>query len=348
MDKSILVITNGDSAASAIQSTDLENEHVLPWRDVLYEGPVPENVGDAVLRKIRAEYLAECGYGKHDEIANQFDERDKLIESSDRFDEIVLWFEHDLYDQLQLIQILARLRELAAERVSILCNDRFVAHQSSAELERQFHHRLAITRETFAEAGHAWSCFTSTDPTRLAEIAIGPASRALPYLTSAFSRLIAEFPDQYTGLSMTEEFILRRLDLSNLSSGKDLFREHTLAEQAEFMGDWSFFRVLLDLAAPPNPLVQLDDGFEPLPEGRHIGDCADLAFRILPIGRRVVRGETNAIGLRGIDRWIGGVHLVTDAVWVRRPVRKRDNRQGYTVIGPVDLDKNPGRSSNFR
>ena len=38
-----------------------------------------------------------------------------------REDEVVLWFEHDLFDQAILVFLLARLRELAPDRTSLIC-----------------------------------------------------------------------------------------------------------------------------------------------------------------------------------------------------------------------------------
>src|SRR3712207_1932478 len=94
-----LHVTNGDAAVPGLRGTGLV-EPIMPWRDALHEGPVPD-VPDEELRRIRAEFL-----GGGPEL---FAERDRALEEHSEF---VLWFESDLYDQLQLIQILARLREL--------------------------------------------------------------------------------------------------------------------------------------------------------------------------------------------------------------------------------------------
>ena len=51
-----------------------------------------------------------------------FAERDRILEAN-RDGEYVLWFEADLYDQLQIIQILARLADLGvpAQRITLIC-----------------------------------------------------------------------------------------------------------------------------------------------------------------------------------------------------------------------------------
>ena len=91
---------------------------MLYSRDILHEGLVPD-VAPGELRRIRAGYLA--GHD-HAALMHQFAERDQALESG-RDGEYVLWFEADLYDQLQLTEILARLAGLGvpAARVTLIC-----------------------------------------------------------------------------------------------------------------------------------------------------------------------------------------------------------------------------------
>src|SRR5919106_2919009 len=55
-----LIITNGDAAAGRLREARIGDE-VLPWHDILYEGPLPltESIGE--LSEIRIEYLG-CAY----------------------------------------------------------------------------------------------------------------------------------------------------------------------------------------------------------------------------------------------------------------------------------------------
>src|SRR5919206_483284 len=53
----MLHITNGDHAARLIAATGVGGE-VLPWRDVLHEGPVPEGLSLDELRPVRAPFIA--------------------------------------------------------------------------------------------------------------------------------------------------------------------------------------------------------------------------------------------------------------------------------------------------
>ena len=113
-----LHVSNGD--ATDVPGTGLARR-VIYWRDVLHEGPVPE-VAPAELRRIRVDYLSGHDGVEHAGAMRQFTERDQALEAA-RDGEYVLWFEADLYDQLQIAEILARLDGLGvpAGRITLIC-----------------------------------------------------------------------------------------------------------------------------------------------------------------------------------------------------------------------------------
>ena len=100
----------------------------LPWRDVLHEGPVPKDLTLEQLSKVRAEYIASQGWGELVEVEQSFKERDLTLKSFDNYDEIILWFEHDLYDQLQILQILDwfSAQNDFSDRLSMICTDNYL------------------------------------------------------------------------------------------------------------------------------------------------------------------------------------------------------------------------------
>jgi hypothetical protein len=101
----LLHVTNGDSAAERIHSVGVPGE-VLPWRDVFHDGPVPKRADDAGLRRVRARFLAGCGWTPHEQALAGLESRDGARTRALETEEVQLWFEPDLYDQLQLIQAL--------------------------------------------------------------------------------------------------------------------------------------------------------------------------------------------------------------------------------------------------
>jgi hypothetical protein len=67
------------------------------------------------------------------------------------------------------------------------------------------------------------------------------------------------------------------------------------AEEAPYSGDRQFFDMLDELAREPQPLIEA----EPL--------------RLTAAGRAVLAAEADRVVLRGVDRWLGGVHV--DGSW---------------------------------
>jgi len=130
----------------------------------------------------------------------------------------VLWFEADLYDQLQLAQILATLGELAVppSRVTLVCVGEYpgVAHFGGlGELDPEQLRGLLTTAATplgqaAAElAARAWAALGAAHPGGLGAIAATP-SPELRFLGEAFDRLSREYPSTRDGLSLTERRIL--------------------------------------------------------------------------------------------------------------------------------------------
>jgi hypothetical protein len=111
--RAALHVSNGD--CTDLPGTGLASR-VLYWRDSLHEGPVPA-VGPEELRRIRAAFMVGARVDDRAEGSDMFVERDRTL-AANRDGEYVLWFEADLYDQLQIIQILARLDDLVQPRRS--------------------------------------------------------------------------------------------------------------------------------------------------------------------------------------------------------------------------------------
>ena len=77
----MLHITNGDCAAERIRAAGVEGT-ILPWRDVLHEGPVPAGLPLERLSAVRADFLASGGAGAADEVRRSFAERDRILTAS--------------------------------------------------------------------------------------------------------------------------------------------------------------------------------------------------------------------------------------------------------------------------
>ena len=302
-----LIVTNGTAAAEAIRSTGISGE-VLPWNDVLTDGPVPGSLDDSALSLLRAQFIADRGWGAVDEISSWFASRDAALDAGPSYPEVVLWFEHDLYDQLQLVQVLARLAD-GRSNVTLIQQRRFIGPASAAELKEDFKGRTAVTRAQYGAATMAWAAFRSATPAAVEAFLASGRTEPLPFLAPALRRWCATFPDPERGLCRTER---RTLEL--VASGTDqphaLFATTNAEEEAAFRGDASYWMLLGGLTGGAAPLITTATGqaFDPnAPDG--------VRLALTPEGRRVLEGSLDRIEIGGIDTWRGGSHLTAKSHW---------------------------------
>ncbi len=319
-------VTNGDSAAALIEASGVPGE-VLPWRDVLHEGPVPV-LPDAALRRVRATYLAALSGHSEPVILRSLEERDQRFEKAIENEEVVLWFEHDLYDQLQLLQILDRIARLGASLsgVRLICigdhptQARFegLGNLEPVDFPELFEQRERVSPEQVALAQAAWQAFCSNEPMHLA-LSLRQETPSLPFLAPALRRHLEQYPSTRGGVRRTDHTTLDAL-AQGVERGRDLFQFQSRAEEAPFLGDLVFWTYLDQLTRGPRPLLcQRTTG--PM--------SADSILGLTQDGKRVQSGEGDAIAWNGIDRWWGGVHQTGDRArwrWDRQRAQLVEDR----------------------
>jgi hypothetical protein len=314
--RTLLHVTNGESAGNTLRQTRLGGA-VLSWQDVLHEGPVQAFPRDELLRT-RARFLAECGWGSEAALRSSLERRDwQLLDALREGAEVVLWFEHDLYDQLQLIDALTLARGIDAEPELIVIasfpgKPRFagLGELTAKELETLWPARNRATREALDAAAEAWAALCAPEPDALAELATRDDPH-LPFLAPALRRLLDELPSPLDGLSRTERFALETI-AAGARTAPAAFVASQRREDAPFLGDTWFFRMLAALGQGDNRLVEGDGA--PLPPPPPLSDgqsYSRLELRMTDAGERVLRGEANRVELLGLDRWVGGTHITS-------------------------------------
>ena len=319
----MLHITNGDSAAELIQEAVFSGS-IMAWRDVLHEGPVPSGFSLQQLSRMRAEWMASQGWGELEVIARSFAERDKILMSFREHDEIVLWFEHDLYDQLQLIQILDWFydRQRGATKLSLICIGEFtginpfhgLGQLNAQQLASLFPLRHKVTPKEMLTAHDAWQAFTSANPIELNNL-LENDLKALPFLHAAMRRHCEQFPSTFNGLSRTERQILTAV-ANEETTPTQIFNYDQAQEEAVFMGDSTLWLYVKRLCEGDKPLLKTQHGklFD-IPE-ELTKEFLSQTLHLTEAGKSVMAGRSDNLHLNGIDRWLGGVHLQgTETDW---------------------------------
>lgn len=283
----MLHITNGD-AAVAVLARAVEGEF-LPWRDVLHEGPVHAGLPLNALSRRRAQFIASAGWGSLSEVQEQFGQRDATLGDAAGHDEVVLWFEHDLYDQLQLVQLLDWFAAHPHARLSLVCEAEYLGSMTPARAADLFAHRRAVSDAQLRAGAATWGAFGSTDPR---SINTGPAPQ-LPFLGPALRRLLEEFPWRSDGLSRLERQVLEALRAGPLDFAELFARAHHRREDPVFLGDAVFRWHLERLKA---------DGFV----------AHEAQWSLARRGEQVLAGALDAWSRSRRPRWLGG-YQVRDA-----------------------------------
>lgn len=283
----MLHITNGDSAVEVLaRAVDGE---LLPWRDVLHEGPVHAGLPLDALSQRRAAFIASAGWGSLPSVQQQFAERDATLRDAGRHDEVVLWFEHGLYDQLQLIQLLDWFAAHPHPQLSLVCEAEYLGTMTPARAADLFAQRRRVSAAQLTAGSSAWGAFGSPHPHKINTAFVD----ALPFLGAAMRRLLQEFPWTGDGLSRTERQALEALEALRdgpLAFAELFARAHQRREDPVFLGDAVLLWHLARLEA---------DG---LVEKNH-------EWRLTPRGEQVLAGKVDAWSRFRRPRWLGGYEV---------------------------------------
>ena len=89
-----------------------------------------------------------------------------MIANHHRFEHIELWFEHDLLDQLQLIQILDFFADegVASGKLHLVQADDYLGVQPPDKIMQFRNRRALVTQEQLATAKLAWAAFVQPSP----------------------------------------------------------------------------------------------------------------------------------------------------------------------------------------
>jgi hypothetical protein len=322
MTSPFLHVANGSSVTTTLEAAGVPGLQSI-WADPLYEGPVPAGLSDDELREVRGRYL-----GGDVEADPTIDMRRwrQAIADHESYDELVLWFEHDLFDQLNLIQLLSWIKgRLPAEKpVSLICIGSFpgrpgfkgLGELPPQELAPLLDRRRAVTAGEYDLAERAWRTFRDPSPEPLDSLRRSDCS-ALPFLARAIERFLQEYPWTADGLSRTERRLLRLAESGPMVMHA-VFPRMADDENAYYVTDLSLMALVETLSRTTPPLVTFTgegDGRKFWRGGVGLTDA----------GRDVLSGKRDRVTL-GLDKWLGGVHLQSTA-----PIWRWDGDRGRIV-----------------
>ncbi|WP_254450203.1 DUF1835 domain-containing protein [Cohnella herbarum] len=198
----MLHIVNGDSVAEKLRQGIVQGD-VLVWREAYPHGPVFLDPAAGGNRDIRARYLEQTMGIPYQEYLRNSEEQEKTLAGFHQYEEIILWFEHDLFDQTMLCFLLDWFskQDLSKTKLSLLCIGEYPGiepFRGLGQLSLEQMETLSGTWKSIGaqelELGQAfWQAYTSGAPELLQQL-LSRDTSALPFAQEAFRLHLSRFP----------------------------------------------------------------------------------------------------------------------------------------------------------
>ena len=294
----------GDDIRDKLKEAGFQG-HYLTFADPQWLGPPPQfNAWVAG----RAELIASRTGLSRQEVRDEVGESYwKLARAPKVYRRLVLWFEHDLYDQAALARILASFAtRKQLPRIELIEIDRHpgvgrfigLGQLSPAQLLKLWPKRTRVTARQIALGKRVWVALTAPTPEPLMA-AIKDGLRDLPFMKGALMRHLQELPWTGDGLSLTEREALRSLAKGPLSVA-GMFRAVQARDPQPFMGDLFFWSVVRDLLEAPNPPIAVSAATARLGWPKRV-------LRLTATGKALLAGKLDWQSTPPLDRWVGGI-----------------------------------------
>ena len=227
----ILHILNGDSTHKIFKQASISGD-VVVWREMLCEGDVVKDVGSDPFWKERYSYFEkELGVEK----LEYFDKSIKeIIQLQDigSYKEVVLWFEYDLFCQINLLALCTYLLKSYRKdiRYFLVCTGKekgkdqlqTLADYSPDEYKYLYQNKIRIVRNHLLFAQNAWEVYVENDINALKTFDFNQ-SKKFVYLQAAIDQHLLRFKDE-KGLNQIDYKILSLIN-SGIQKEKDLIKQ---------------------------------------------------------------------------------------------------------------------------
>ncbi len=300
------------------------------------QGHVPHFDSLEAFINIRTTFLTQH-YGSYvpkDRIQNTEAEirnvEDVLRHAPELYERIVLWYEHDAFDQLSKAYVLAHLAELNLNNILVECIQinsfpgvkKFIGIGQLSSMPEAiltlWSQRQAISPALIAYGARSWLAFTQDDPLELWRL----IEEKTPFgdMQQALKRMLMELPWTGNGLSLTEYLSLDILAREGeMRPGAIFSLLMTESDPQPFLGDIMLLAILRPLWEAEHPAITV------LEEFQDENPMRQTLLAITDLGRSLLEKNTDWLTLHSggltVDRHVGGVHITSNKKnWYWNPI----------------------------
>ncbi len=320
---STLHIRCGNDIEQALLSAGFKGDF-LEISNPFPQGHVPHFDALEAFIQIRTTFLTQHygSYVPEDRMQNTEAEirnvEDVLRHAPERYERIVLWYEHDAFDQLSKAYVLAHLAELNLDNALVECIQinsfpgvkKFIGIGQLSGMPEAiltlWSQRQAISPAMIAYGARCWLAFTKDDPLELWRL----TEEDTPFsdMQQALKRMLMELPWTGNGLSLTEYLSLDILAREGeMRPGAIFSLLMTESDPQPFLGDIMLLAILRPLWEAEHPAITV---LEEFPDKNPM---RQTLLSITDLGRSLLEKNTNLLTLQNRqpadDRHVGGVHI---------------------------------------
>lgn len=255
MSQKILHITNGDSTTSYLKSLKIKGEFIT-WREMLCEGKTSHDVGSEDFWKTRFDFLKKS-YKISKKTFIDFTLKEyRLLCQKKHQEEIVLWFEHDLFCQINMIAVLSWLnRYRKGVPTYLVCsgdvenfNKRLgLAELNKEQIQEHYQNKVLLKQDDIEYADYIWQLYCSDSPLRLETVYKFNPMSPFKYLSEALESHLKRFPSLSNGLNEIENHILHTVATEQPETKKQLIGSLLKQQSVHGYGDTQYLRKLEEL-----------------------------------------------------------------------------------------------------
>ncbi|MCK0068585.1 DUF1835 domain-containing protein [Kordiimonas laminariae] len=281
----------------------------LEFSDPLCQGPVLD-AGEDKFLNARAGFIKEAFGVDTEQALKQLKGQYHALNDLSKYEEIILWFEHDSYDQLILAKLLSTLNGRAIPPVQLILvseydiKPRFIGlgQLSPDDLKAVWQERKQVRTAQFEYGSRVWNAVMQSAPAVLEDI-IGEEAAIIPEMQGALKRHLQQLPDKTRLLSLTEELSLQILQEEPASVG-NVFRKLMLeVEPLPYLGDMMFWYEFQSLIA--GGLVEETEAAKDWPAKR---------FKLSEKGEKLLEEGAEVAGWTiPLERWVGGIKISAES-----------------------------------
>lgn len=283
------------------------------FSDPYCQGPLTGESTEKLI-ELRAAFIHQAYGGTdiqtiRDKLQSHYDALKRLGD----YDQVILWFEYDVYDQLILAYLLSELYAfdvlpdlflICVNQVPDVENFRGYGELSPEQLCGLWQqNRQPVTEQQLLLGKQVWRALCQTNLDDLSEW-IRQGTPELPLMAPALKRYLQELPSTSNGMSRLQQLVLEILDESGSLKGGQLFRILAMKKEPLLhLGDLMFWYVLEDMSQSTQPVFACSN------QDAH---WMDRVLSITETGQQLLNGEGDYMDSYQSQRWLGNTLISAD------------------------------------